>query len=230
MTIATGPATLANKTRPVYGGGNWLVCGTNGTATYALTSTDGVTWASNTLAAGSAATLAEPVFANGAWVIPRSGPSATTECYTSPDGTAWTLRAFLTSRLWNRACYCGSGVWVVTHHSIDAAGRDLALSFDNGVTWNSSGPPTAGTSKAASPATVGAGRVVYAVGGFVVHASFASLAVADGFGAGTTGALGAWTEIAVSGMPDTAMAPAYNGTVWLIVPGASGKLVISGIL
>lgn len=116
--------TNENLTAVVYGGGQWLVAGNNGTI---LTSPDGITW--TTCSSGTTAKLTAISYGGGQWIV--IGDNGT--ILTSPDGITWTARNSGTTAYLSDISY-GAGQWIIV--------SDIGtLTSPDGINWTARGTP-----------------------------------------------------------------------------------------
>lgn len=118
--------TTQNLTAVIYGGGQWLVAGENGTI---LSSSDGITW--TTRNSSTTARLNAISYGGGQWIT--IGENGT--ILTSPDGIIWTAQNAGTAAFLNDISY-GAGQWIIVT-------SEGTLTSPDGIVWTARGTPAA---------------------------------------------------------------------------------------
>lgn len=135
--VAASAWTSSATTQPAgtfaalaYGGGIYVgVGGTNS----AMSSTDGSTWVSRSIATASAGTWSDVTYGNGYFLAINTGGNQTQR---STNGVTWTAGGNLpSSTTWKKVAY-GNGRFVAIANS----GRTVAYSLDKGASWTAVTP------------------------------------------------------------------------------------------
>ena len=141
--LNTGPAFVSFALRIAYGNGRWIIAGGPTSTTALVTSTNGVNFTDITGATGlpAAGTVAYAGihYANGRWVLGKTGADASGNCmYTSLDGLTWTACSGDTFS--NGVCfdiYWNGSLWVAVgfEDSSPYPGAYTITTSSDGITW-----------------------------------------------------------------------------------------------
>lgn len=155
----TSHSLAATYSAVTFGAGKFVAVGTN----VAATSTDGVTWASQTVPAGTWSSVA---YGGTSFVAVASGTSSV---ITSPDGVTWSPATLAPpTSTWSSITY-GAGLFLMTSTTSTSA-----YSTTNGTTWSSS-------TNLAGISSTGLGSVTFGGGRFVGVDQGTSLSSANGY-------------------------------------------------